>query len=415
MKEKQKQTLLATRKRRKGQDCRTFEVKLDKSHLSKEKKSHLNRLFLEAKWLYNSILSSEDVFKYDTKIKEVFILNKDREKEIRELKSISSQMKQGIKKRTIRSIKTLSTLKKKGKSKRVGKLKFKSEINSIPLNQHNYTHKIKNGKYLRLQKFKKQFKIIGFNQIPTDVEFANANLIRKAGDYYLHIITFSAKVEREKTGKVIGLDFGIKDNIIDSNGEKHNYNFPETRQIKKASKKVNRARKGSRNRFKLRIRLQKAYNNNDNRKKDTKNKFVSSLKQNYDFICIQDETISGWKSSKMRGFGRKVQHSIMGGIISELKKHSETLVVDRFFPSTKLCPECKILNKPTLEDRIYTCNCGYSQDRDTHSARNILREGLKQIGEGLINPMPAEEMLDRKDLSGRQFPMMQEALIEISQ
>jgi transposase len=84
----------------------------------------------------------------------------------------------------------------------------------------------------------------------------------------------------------------------------------------------------------------------------------------------------------------------MGGIISELKNHSETHIVDRFFASTKLCPNCGIFNKPDLKDRIYSCKCGYSIDRDTHSANNILNKGLEKIGKGLINTMPVEKLED---------------------
>jgi len=56
------------------------------------------------------------------------------------------------------------------------------------------------------------------------------------------------------------------------------------------------------------------------------------IKEN-DLIAIQDESVAGWQSSRMRGFGRKIQHSIIGGIISDLKRKSETLVVDKHFPS----------------------------------------------------------------------------------
>ena len=82
----------------------------------------------------------------------------------------------------------------------------------------------------------------------------------------------------------------------------------------------------------------------------------------------------------MKGFSRRVQHSIMGGIKSGLRRHPETLMIDRFFPSTQLCPECGSLNKHGLKEREYKCSCGYFCDRDTHSARNILNEGLRKLG-----------------------------------
>jgi transposase len=75
-------------------------------------------------------------------------------------------------------------------------------------------------------------------------------------------------------------------------------------------------------------------------------------------------------------FGKQIQQSILGGIISELKNHSRTSIVNRYFPSTKLCPKCGNLNKLSLSDRIYNCDCGYSKDRDIHSANNILIESI---------------------------------------
>lgn len=63
----------------------------------------------------------------------------------------------------------------------------------------------------------------------------------------------------------------------------------------------------------------------------------------------------------------------------ELKKLPHTHIVDRFFPSTKLCPQCGSINKISLSERIYSCECGYTQDRDIHSAMNILIESINNI------------------------------------
>lgn len=388
-----KQSILATAEKRKNQTCKVFEIKFDKSHLSEEKKSYLNMLFVEAKWLYNDILSSQDIFKYDTKIKNVNVLNKEKEKEKRTIKYLSSQMKQSIHTRIVSSIRMLTTKKKKGRNKEVGRLKFKSQINSIPLKQYGMTYKLKN-KYVFLQGFKKGFKIIGINQIPFEADIANANLIRKNKEYYLKVTTFVNKKQKIKVNNSIGLDFGIKDNIVDNFGNKYNFCFPETKQIKKYSKKLNKSKLNSKNRLKIKMRLNKEYEKNSNRKKDIKNKFVSALINNFDFVCIQNEQIRNWVKSKRKGWGRRIHHSIMGGIISGLKQNPETLIIDRFFPSTKMCPECGKLNKPLLEDRIFVCECGYQKDRDTHSASNIRIEGLKQIGMEHTNTMPVEKLLD---------------------
>ena len=76
-----KETKLATKEKRKHQNCRVFELKIIKSKCSKKTLKHLNKLFLEAKWFYNYILStdSKDIKNFNTKIKEVTILNKDKQ------------------------------------------------------------------------------------------------------------------------------------------------------------------------------------------------------------------------------------------------------------------------------------------------------------------------------------------------
>jgi len=96
----------------------------------------------------------------------------------------------------------------------------------------------------------------------------------------------------------------------------------------------------------------------------------------------------------MSGWGKKIQHSIMGGIISKLKKSSGTIIIDRSVPTTQLCLLCGTLNKHTLDQRTYVCSsCNYTEDRDVHSARNILYIGLK-IPTEHRNLIPAEKIVN---------------------
>jgi bacterioferritin-associated ferredoxin len=71
----------------------------------------------------------------------------------------------------------------------------------------------------------------------------------------------------------------------------------------------------------------------------------------------------------------------MGGIISDLKHKSETFIqVDRYFPSTKTCHKCGNIQEVLLSERIFTCQvCKAVEDRDIHSAINILNEGMKSF------------------------------------
>ena len=361
-----KQTLKETSEKRKNQVCKVFEIKFDYSHLSKEKLNYLNKLFLEAKWIYNFCLSQEDIFKISDKIKKVTILNKNRELEERTIKFLSSQMKQSIIDKCKQNIINLSKAKKKGL--KVGKLKFKKEINCIPLKQFNMTYKIIDKKYIKLQGFKKYFKVMGLNQLPENCDFANANLIKRNNNFYLMITTYQTKINKVIPNNEIGIDFGIRDDFTFSNGIKINTKF-NLNKVKREHKKLSKKVKNSKNQYKQKISLRKEYEKISNKKKDVKNKLISYLKNNFSHIAIQDENIKGWHHGL---FGKQVQQSILGITLSELKKHDKTKVVVRFEPTTKCCYNCGKMNKISLDERIYKCSCGLVEDRDVKSAKTIL-------------------------------------------
>lgn len=382
-----KQSLKETSEKRKNQICKTYKVKFDKSHLSKEKIKYLNALFLEAKWIYNFCLSQEDIFKVSDKIKEVEILNKNKEKELRKISCLSSQMKQAVVDKCKQNIFNLSKAKKRGIA--VGRLKFKSEYNCIPLKQYEVTYKIRNKKYIKIQGFKKDFKINGLNQI-TDCDIANANLLKENGDYYLSITTYKEKQNKIIPEESIGIDFGISDDFVFSNGVKVNTKFDYDK-VKNEHKKLSKKTKGSKNQYKQKLKLKKAYKKISNQKQDVKNKVVSFLKNNYNTIAIQDEQIKNWHKGL---FGKAVQSSILGITLSELKKHDRTKIVDRWFPTTKMCYNCGKLNKIKLSERTYNCTCGLTEDRDVKSAKTILRVAMEHS-----NFKPAEKETSGKMLN----------------
>ena len=154
--------LKITREKRKSQTCKVYEAKIDYSHLSKSVKSHFSGLFREAKWFYNYCLSHDNVNDADTTIRTVPVKVND-EYEDRKLSILSSQAKQGIKTRLFGSLSSLHSLKNNGH--KVGRLKFKSQINSIPLKQFNNSYYIRNGK-LRIQGMKQWLRVNGLEQIP---------------------------------------------------------------------------------------------------------------------------------------------------------------------------------------------------------------------------------------------------------
>jgi len=342
------ETRLATQAKRANQVCKVFELKIDKSHLSKTQSEFLGRLFAEDKWFYNYCLSQKNIKDADTTIKSVPVkLGKDGVYEDRPLTNLAGQMKQAIQNRIFLSLKTLSTLKKKGK--KVGWLKFKSHVESLPLKQHNVTYRLNlNQNYLLLPKLKKPIKVLGLEQIPPKAELANANLLSKHGDYFLHVTTFMDKdsdyiqeqheINQRRKGRALGIDFGCTTQLtgmeVNKQGYKIEFGIPVSDRIKRLDRRIQKKnRKRSKNKSKDQAKRRKAYAHLTNQRKDIRNKVVSALSKNYEIICVQDENIKGWQKG---GHGKKITNTGIGGIMSALKKRAHTLVeVDRFVPTTK--------------------------------------------------------------------------------
>ena len=366
----------ATREKRKHQICRVFMVKIDESRLTVKQAEQLKMLFVEAKWMYNDALTfskENNISDYDTKTKNITVINKDRVPETRELKYIGSQMKQSVLAGMLSNIKALAARKKNGGT--VGALKYISDYPSLNLIQYGITYKIYSHNKMKIQGISKKITVNGLDQfinIP-DIEIANAKILNKPDGYYIAITTYqniSNLPEKEYIGEEIGIDFGIKSNITLSNDETFNCSIGESERLKRLQRKMTRQKKGSNNRYKTRCLIKKEYQKIDNKKRDFANKLVHYL-LSYKNVYMQDENLRGWHSG---WFGKQVQHSAMGLIKSKLLMSNQVHVLDRYAPTTKYCPICgNIKNDISLSDRIYHCdNCGYESDRDVHSANNMI-------------------------------------------
>ncbi|MFW9996830.1 MAG: RNA-guided endonuclease InsQ/TnpB family protein, partial [Candidatus Odinarchaeota archaeon] len=372
------ETRKATRERRKDMICKTYELKINKSRMSKKALNFLIRLFLEAKWFYNYILDQPDPFNVDTRIKKVPVVTGDKIEE-RELLNLSGKIKQELAKRVTTAIKSLS--KKKEKGAKVGRLKFKSRVTSIPLKQYGITHRFLTDKRLKIEKLSSSLRIRGVNQIPGGAEFANAHLITKHGDYFLKITVYLPKGNGSSPPEAsVGIDTGLAHQFTFSSGVQVKYRIPVGNKLRKLCKKLSRQQRWSNNWYKTITKIQKEYVRIFNTKKDIRNKLASFLRANYKIICFQDESLKAWQ----RLWGSKMMDTSLGAFLTALRERTVTPVeVDRFFPSTQLCsnPECDHKQKMALQERIYVCpECGLVIDRDFNSSINIEIEGLAILG-----------------------------------
>ncbi|MBR0257378.1 MAG: hypothetical protein IJQ58_06545 [Synergistaceae bacterium] len=181
-------------------------------------------LFVEAKWLYNDALTfmnDHDINDYDTTIRTVHGLDKDRQPVTHDLLYISSQMRQSVIQGIKDSLKTLATLREH--NRKTGKLCYKSDYVSINLKQPRMTYRFYDECHIGIQGFSKPIRIKGANQfwnIP-GLELANAKLLNLPDGYYLAITTYQNKGGETKKYKAeIGIDMGIKTTITTSDGRK---------------------------------------------------------------------------------------------------------------------------------------------------------------------------------------------------
>ena len=368
-----KDTLHATKERRSQMDCCVFSVKIQENRLSRAKYEKIVRCFLEGKWVYNAALSYDGDFPRSG-IKTVQVKAKDSFEE-REIKCLSSQMKQDVVDSVKTNINNLSKAKKKGL--KVGRLQYKHECNEINLRQFGCTYKIKSNNKISVQNIG-VLVVNGLEQINLDeAEFANAKLIKKPSGFYIHLTVYTKKQSQSNTEKeVLGLDMGIKDQLTFSNGVKVNFYLEESEQLKGLTRKLNRQVRGS-NQYKQTLsRIKRIFEHMDNKKSDVANKLNHVLKQNY-IICFQDELLNSWKRKKSKqkfSFGKQVQHGILGRVKDKLKKNSTNVMLESSVPTTQTCPECGCLTKHSLDKRKYHCNhCGFENaDRDIHSANMMV-------------------------------------------
>ncbi|SNZ08483.1 Transposase [Persephonella hydrogeniphila] len=379
-KQKIKESLKKTKEKRKNQIPKVYQLKISYSNLNKDQKQWLERIFLEAKWLYNYCIADiQNRLNSKTEKSKQVEIKTPNGFETREITCLSSQMKQAVLDRIKKNLTDLSKAKQKGI--KVGKLKFKSDYRNIPLKQNGITFKVlKDKNRIKIQGLKKPVRVLGLHQIPENSEIAKAELIKKPDGYYIYLTCFIDKnqTKEKKIKKPIAIDFGIKHQLTLSNGIKINYSVEETKRLKKLQKKLSKQKKGSNNYFKTKYKIQKEHQKIYNKRKDIQNKIFSLLKK-YEYVLIQDEAVKQWQSGL---FGKQVQNTGIGEIISRLKNNPETLIpVGRYEATTKICSNCGSRKEDIeLSDRVYKCNsCGLVIDRDLNSAINILKIGLEKV------------------------------------
>ena len=397
---------LKTRMKRAKQICKTFRFKIDYNNLNQQQKEHIKMLFVEAKWIYNYLISQDDIYSFNYKdLNQVTHKDKNRNDIVYDIQYVRSSIKQELITQIINQIKGLSKLKKKGH--KVGKLRFKSEFNSIKLKQYNVTHSLRGNKF-KIQGIKDLIRVRGIEQLAKykNIDYTTANLLYDGINYYIALTCFIDKDNTEKQYKndIVGIDMGVSTSLTLSDGTKYDISIEESDRLKKLQAKLVSKQKGSNNRYKLIKKIRKEYIHINNKKNDISNKIIHSILNDNKIIVIQDEQISEWRQDGLSG--SKIQHSILGRIKSKLINNDRTIILDKWFPTTKYCRHCGSKVELELKDRIFECpKCKIKEDRDIHAANNMIYFYLHSINA----PGTDVNMLVDNKISYKEFVVKQES------
>ncbi len=234
-----------------------------------------------------------------------------------------------------------------------------------------------------------------FGYIPINSIVKSGTVSQKADRYYVSILVEENNEEvYECTNEGIGIDLGIKEFAICSNGNKFK-NINRTYTVKKLEKKLKREQRKLSKKYeslkfiykkerratgqniqKQVVKVQKLHQKLRNIRTDYINKIVSSIiKQKPSYITIEDLAVSNMLKNKhlSKAIASQKFFEFKTKLMSKCKQNNiELRIVDRFYPSSKICSNCGEIKKDLkLSDRVYKCSCGFIIDRDLNASINL--------------------------------------------
>ena len=213
--------------------------------------------------------------------------------------------------------------------------------------------------------------------------------------YYMSLLVEEETKPMEPTDKMVGLDLGLKDLIVDSNGHKyknHKYLTRSQNKLTKEQRKLSKMTKGSNNRNKQRIKVAKLHRHIQNQRNDYLHKLSKKIIDENQIICIEDLKVKDMMSDSK--LARNISDVSWSRLVSMLIYKADwygrkVIKIPSTYPSSQLCSICSYKNSLTkdLAIRKWTCpKCGSIHDRDINAAKNILSKGIEILTKDGTHP-----------------------------
>lgn len=235
-----------------------------------------------------------------------------------------------------------------------------------------------------------------YGYIPLNAKVSSGTVSQQADRYYVSILVEEeSNINNKLYSEGIGIDLGLKDFAILSNNNVYK-NINKSAKIRKIEKQLKREQRSLSRKYesfkkqknkkegettrqniqKQVLKVQKLHRRLYNIRTDYINKIVAEIvKTKPKYVTIEDLNVSGMMKNKhlSKAISSQKFSEFKAKLISKCKNNDiEVRLVDRFYPSSKLCNKCgKIKKDLKLSDRIYKCECGYKEDRDLNASFNL--------------------------------------------
>lgn len=363
-----------------------------------EQQSKLNQTFGCVRFVWNALTANFNSYGTEDYIEKLS------EKQIKEtndfLKEVSAA---ALQQKRMDFVETKKQFFNKNRKVKLGCMKFKKKnISRDSYRLPNQKFKLdQENKTIRLEK-------IGFvpvvldRIISDDADFRSVTISKsKSGKYFVSILVKTSVDLLPSTGKSVGIDLGLRDLFIFSNGDVvNNPRWFRKSQSKLASaqRHLSRKQKGSKRYEKQRVKVAKVHEKIANQRKHFTHNMSTALVNNFDVIITEDLNVAAMK--KTLNFGKSISDAGWSEFAHQLEYKSRwygrTFVqIDRFYPSSQICSSCGHRDgKKSLDVRGWVCSsCGVYHDRDLNAATNVLLKGYSDLT-GLSIEESSAELVD---------------------